>query len=342
MVYVIAEIGSNHNGDLALAKQMLDAAVNTGVNAVKFQTFTASKLISKYAPKADYQIMTTGNEDSQLEMTRKLEFSHKKYLAVKKYGEQIGVDVFSTAFDLDSLDFLISTGMRIFKVPSGAITNLPFLEKVGSEAGQVILSTGMATMDEICAAIDVLERNGSSDITILHCTTEYPTAYKDLNLNVIKTYEKEFEGYKIGFSDHSIGHEVPIMAAALGAQVIEKHFTIDNNLPGPDQKASGTPDVFSRMIRGIRISEQALGQFQKRVMPVEFQNRVVARESIVAKTFIGIGEKFTIDNVTIKRPGNGISPMSWYELLGNKSEGEFEPDMLISDSRFQMQGLGSR
>lgn len=338
MVYVIAEIGCNHNGDVQLAKKMVDAAVKTGVDAVKFQTFKADKLISKIAPKADYQKITTGDEDSQLEMTRRLELSYDEYLEMKEYCEKKGVDVFSTAFDQDSLDFLISTGMTTFKVPSGEITNLPFLEKVGKQNKRVILSTGMANLTEIRSAIKILEKNGSHDITILHCTTEYPTAYKDINLNVMKTLKREFPEYNIGFSDHSIGFQVPIMAASLGASIIEKHFTIDNNLPGPDQKASGTPDIFREMVKGIRIAEVAMGSYKKVPVEAERKNKIVARKSIIAKRDIHKGEVFSPDNLTLKRPGNGISPMKWYEIMGKKSELDFSADDLISDSSFKMQG----
>ena len=240
MVYIIAEIGCNHNGDFNLARKMIDVAVECGVDAVKFQTFKANLLISKYAPKADYQKKTTGINDSQLEMTRKLELSFEEYVNLRDYCITKGVDVFSTPFDEDSLDFLISTGMSVYKIPSGEITNLPYLEKIGKQKKKVILSTGMATMDEIHAAVKILEDNGTIDISILHCTTEYPTKYEDLNLNVIKTLQKEFPNHTIGYSDHSIGYSVPIAAVALGAEIIEKHFTLDNNMPGPDHKASGT------------------------------------------------------------------------------------------------------
>jgi len=338
MVYVIAEIGCNHNGDVNLAKEMVDAAVHAGVDAVKFQTFKADKLISKFAPKADYQKITTGTQDSQLEMTKRLELSYDDYLVMKDYCEKAGVEVFSTAFDEDSLEFLIGTGMRTFKISSGEITNLPFLEKIGAQDGHVILSTGMATMSEIHTAVDVLTKNGSHDITILHCTTDYPTKYQDINLNVMKSLKAEFPDYAIGFSDHSIGYQVPIMAAALGATVIEKHFTTDNNLPGPDQKASGTPDIFEKMVKGIRIAEVALGSAEKHPVAVELANRVVARKSIIAKTSIQKGEVFTTDNITLKRPGNGISPMDWYKVLGKESQRDFSEDELIIDNRFEIQG----
>ena len=337
MVYVVAEIGCNHNGDIELAKKMVDAAVDTGVDAIKFQTFKANKLISKFAPKADYQKLTTGNTDSQLEMTKKLELSYDDYLVMKKYCEKKNVDVFSTAFDEESLDLLVSTGMNEFKVPSGEITNLTFLEKISKQKGSIILSTGMATLDEIHKALDILESNGNKNVTILHCTTEYPTKYSDINLNVMKTLMREFPDNKIGFSDHSIGYQVPIMAAALGASIIEKHFTIDNNLPGPDQKASGTPDVFKKMVNGIRIAEKAMGTFKETVMPEERKNKVAARKSIVAKKDIKKGDIFSEDNLTLKRPGNGISPMNFYKIMGKKSEGDFKEDELIKSEEFDVQ-----
>lgn len=339
MVYVIAEIGCNHNGDIKLAKKMVDAAVESGVDAVKFQTFKADKLISKIAPKAEYQKTTTGTKDSQLEMTRKLELSFDEYLVMKKYCEERDVDVFSTAFDEDSLDFLISTDMTIFKIPSGEITNLPYLEKIGMQKKKVILSTGMANMQEIHDAVNILQNNGTEDITILHCTTQYPTEYRDINLNIMKTLKEEFPQFSIGFSDHSKGYQVPIMAAALGATIIEKHFTTDNNLPGPDQKASGTPDVFKKMVDGIRIAEVAMGTFIKEPVDVEKANKIVARKSIIANKKIKKGDVFTVDNITLKRPGSGISPMSWYDLLGKVSESDFEEDELIIDSRFNMQEI---
>lgn len=338
MVYVIAEIGCNHNGDVELAKKMVDAAVDSGVNAVKFQTFKADKLISKIAPKAAYQVATTGDKDSQLEMTKRLELSYDDYLVMKAYCESKSVDVFSTAFDMDSLHFLESTDMSIYKISSGEITNLPFLEEIGSLNKKVLLSTGMATMGEIHKAIDILEENGTHDITILHCTTEYPTPDGDLNLNVIKNFQKEFQGYQIGFSDHSIGHMAGVMAATMGVSVIEKHFTTDNNLPGPDQKASGTPDVFKALVEGIKFVQLAKGSYDKVVTPIEMQNRIVARKSIIAKRPIKKGEIFSEENITMKRPGNGISPMHWHEIMGMKSESDFNEDELVTDARFETQG----
>lgn len=337
MVYIIAEIGCNHNGDFKLAKKMVDVAVDCGVDAVKFQTFKADKLISKYAPKADYQKVTTGTEDSQLEMTRKLELSFEEYLELRDYCITKKVDVFSTPFDNESLDFLISTDMPVYKIPSGEITNLTYLEKIGKQRKKVILSTGMANIDEIKTAVSILKEAGGEDISVLHCTTEYPTPYEALNLNVISTLKKEFPDLKIGYSDHSIGYEVPIAAAALGAEIIEKHFTLDNNMPGPDHKASATPEILGNLVKGVRIVEKSLGKFEKVPEEVEVKNKIVARKSIIAKVSIKKGEVFTEENITVKRPGNGISPMNWYNILGEKAERDFLEDELISSSKFENQ-----
>lgn len=334
MVYIIAEIGCNHNGDFNLAKKMVDVAVSCGVDAVKFQTFKADLLISKYAPKAEYQKVTTGEADSQLEMTRRLELSFDEYLELRDYCVEKGVDVFSTPFDMDSLDFLISTDMPVYKIPSGEITNLPYLEKIGQQGKKVILSTGMAVMEEIHQAVKILQDNGTSDISILHCTTEYPTPYEALNLNVIHTLKQEFPDLTIGYSDHSIGSEVPIAAAAMGAELIEKHFTLDNDMPGPDHKASATPEILSALVKGVRIVEKSLGKFEKEPEKVEVRNKIVARKSIVAKSPIKKGDVFTEENITVKRPGNGISPMEWYNVLGQISEQDFDVDQNISHSQF--------
>ncbi len=337
MVYIIAEIGCNHNGDVQLARQMVDEAVACGVDAVKFQTFKADKLISRYAPKADYQKVTTGTADSQLEMTRRLELSFEEYLELRDYCQEKGVDVFSTPFDQESLDFLISTDMPVYKIPSGEITNLPYLEKIGQQGKKVILSTGMATLEEIQQAVMILRENGTQDLSILHCTTEYPTPYGALNLNVITTLKQAFPGVTIGYSDHSIGYEVPIAAAAIGAQVIEKHFTLDQNMPGPDHKASATPDVLKRLVKGVRIVEEAMGRFEKTPEAVEEKNKIVARKSVVALKPIAKGDIFSTENITVKRPGNGISPMAWYDILGKVAEADFDEDQVIVDSRFAPQ-----
>ncbi|MBS4761793.1 N-acetylneuraminate synthase [Carnobacteriaceae bacterium zg-ZUI252] len=335
MVYIIAEIGCNHNGDAQLAKKMLDVAVSCGVDAVKFQTFKAEKLISRFAPKAEYQKKTTGTNDSQLEMTKRLELSFEEYLELRDYGLSKGVDVFSTPFDEESLDFLISTNMPVYKIPSGEITNLPYLEKIGQQNKKVILSTGMANMAEIHQAVKILQDNGTSDISVLHCTTEYPTPYESLNLNVITTLKKEFPELTIGYSDHSIGHEVPIAAAALGAEILEKHFTLDTNMPGPDHKASATPDVLEALVKGVRLIEKSLGSFEKVSVPVEEKNKIVARKSIVANKAIKKGDIFTEENITVKRPGNGISPMHWYEVLGKEAQHDFQEDELIRHDQFE-------
>ncbi len=336
-VYIIAEIGCNHNGDFELAKKMVNVAVECGVDAVKFQTFKADKLISKYAPKAEYQKKTTGEEDSQLEMTRKLEMSFEEYKEIEAYTREMGVDVFSTPFDDESLDFLISTNMSVYKIPSGEITNLPYLEKIGKLNKKVILSTGMAVMEEIHQAIDILKKNGTEDISILHCTTEYPTLDKDLNMNVIATMQEEFKDYSIGYSDHSVGYEAAIIATTMGCNIIEKHFTLDNDMPGPDHKASANPDILERLVKGVRRAEAMMGSFEKKPVEAEIKNKVVARKSIVAKVDILKGEIFTEENITTKRPGNGISPMNWYEVLGKKAQRNFEMDELIEDSSFEMQ-----
>ncbi|MDG6126099.1 N-acetylneuraminate synthase [Lactococcus formosensis] len=339
MVYIVAEIGCNHNGDMELARKLVDAAIESGVDAVKFQTFKADKLISKHAPKADYQIETTGNSESQLEMTKKLEMSFDEYLEIKKYTESKGVDVFSTAFDDESLNFLISTGMDIFKIPSGELTNLTYLEKIGKQKKKVILSTGMAVMSEIHDAVDILEKNGTTDITILHCTTQYPTLSEDLNLHVITTLQKEFPNNKIGYSDHSVGHFAATVAAGMGSSFIEKHFTLDTNLPGPDHHASATPEVMTEVVKGVRFVEKAMGSYEKEPVAVEIKNKIVARKSIIAATNITKGEVFTEKNITTKRPGNGISPMKWYEVLGTVAERDFEEDEVIESSKFKGQEL---
>ncbi|KHD44211.1 N-acetylneuraminate synthase [Streptococcus hongkongensis] len=337
MVYIIAEIGCNHNGNISLAKKMVDVAVECGVDAVKFQTFKAEKLISKFAPKAEYQKVTTGTLDSQLEMTKRLELSFDEYLEMRNYALNKGVDTFSTPFDEESLNFLISTDMPVYKIPSGEITNLPYLEKIGKQKKKVILSTGMAMMDEIHRAVEILQQNGTNDISILHCTTEYPTPYSSLNLNVIHTLKEEFPEFTIGYSDHSIGSEVPIAAVAMGAEVIEKHFTLDTEMEGPDHKASATPEILEALVKGIRIIEQSLGRFEKIPDPVEEKNKIVARKSVVALGAIKKGEIFTEKNITVKRPGNGISPMFWYDILGKEAQVSFEEDEIICDSRFENQ-----
>ncbi len=341
-VYIIAEIGCNHNGSKEMAARMIDEAKKCGVDAVKFQTFDSAALISRYAPKAEYQKVTTGTEDSQLEMTRKLELSHEDYLELSAYAGKLGLDSFSTPFDLGSVDFLYSAGQTVWKIPSGEITNLPYLERIGSlkcENKQIILSTGMATVDEIRESIAILNRAGtpSERIVLLHCNTEYPTPDADVNISAILDLKALFPGMRIGFSDHSEGYVAGIGAAMLDIAMIEKHFTLDKNLPGPDHKASVTPFELKTLCEGIRRIEVMYGNGKKTVTVSERKNRTVARKSIVARTAIRKGDVFTENNITCKRPGNGISPMKWYDVLGRKADRDFEEDQLITLGGFDWQ-----
>ncbi|EKR4555459.1 N-acetylneuraminate synthase [Salmonella enterica] len=341
-VYIVAEIGCNHNGDFQLAQEMVKEAKKAGVDAVKFQTFKADKFISKYAPKAEYQIKVTGNEESQLEMTRKLELPYDEFINLEEYAKQLGLDVFSTPFDFDSIDFLASRNQKVWKIPSGELLNLPYLEKIAQlpiADKKIVLSTGMATIEEIKLSLKVFSDNGISpeNITILHCNTEYPTPFEDVNLNTICGFKKIFEQYNIGFSDHSPGYFAGIASVPYGITFIEKHFTLDKNLEGPDHKASVTPDELKLLCEGIRAVEVSLGSYVKLVTDSERKNKIVARKSIVAKCAIKKGEIFTIDNITTKRPGNGISPMHWYGVLGEKAEKDFEEDQLIVHSCFSEQ-----
>ncbi|HCL5342310.1 TPA: N-acetylneuraminate synthase [Salmonella enterica] len=341
-VYIVAEIGCNHNGKFQLAQEMVKEAKKAGVDAVKFQTFKADKLISKYAPKAEYQIKVTGNEESQLEMTRKLELPYDEFIKLEEYAKQLGLDVFSTPFDFDSIDFLASRNQKVWKIPSGELLNLPYLEKIAQlpiADKKIVLSTGMATIEEINLSLKVFSDNGISpeNITILHCNTEYPTPFEDVNLNTICGFKKIFEQYNIGFSDHSPGYFAGIASVPYGITFIEKHFTLDKNLEGPDHKASVTPDELKLLCEGIRAVEVSLGSYVKLVTNSERKNKIVARKSIVAKCAIKKGEIFTIDNITTKRPGNGISPMHWYGVLGEKAEKDFEEDQLIVHSCFSEQ-----
>ncbi|MDZ4030835.1 N-acetylneuraminate synthase [Kluyvera ascorbata] len=343
-IYIVAEIGCNHNGDFHLAKKMVDEAKKAGVNAVKFQTFKADLLISKYAPKAEYQIKVTGNDESQLEMTRKLELPYDEFIILEQYAKSIGLDVFSTPFDFESIDFLASRNQTVWKIPSGELLNLPYLEKIAKlsiKNKKIVLSTGMATLNEIKLALDVFVKNHipSKDITILHCNTEYPTPYEDVNLNTISGFKKTFGEYNIGFSDHSPGYFVGIAAVPYGITFIEKHFTLDKNFEGPDHKASVTPEELTLLCKGIRAVEQSLGSYDKIVTKSERKNKIVARKSIVAKCKIKKGEILTPDNITTKRPGNGISPMYWYEILGKYAEKDFDEDQLIVHSEFREQEL---
>ena len=331
-VIIIAEAGVNHNGSLEKAFQLVDAAVEAGVDFVKFQTFKSEQLVSKHAQKANYQIENTKNStESQLEMLQKLELSEDDHEKLINYCRSKHINFFSTAFDLDSLQYLSDIGLAMVKVPSGEITNLPYLRKAALLFNKVILSTGMCTLAEVDAALKVFLDQGikKDNITILHCNTEYPTPMGDVNLNAMITIREEFNTH-IGYSDHTLGIEVPIAAVALGASVIEKHFTLDKNMEGPDHKASLEPHELKAMVIGIRNIELAIaGSGLKEPSASEFKNRAIARKSIVAKKEIKTGDVYTESNLTTKRPGTGISPMLWDSVLGKTAQKEYGMDDLI-------------
>ncbi len=326
-VYIIAEAGVNHNGSFDLACKMVDAAKVAGVDCIKFQTFKASNLVSRNAQKAEYQKENTG-DGSQVAMLKKLELSYDKFLALKKYCDNVGICFLSTPFDFESIDFLNSIDMPFWKIPSGEVTNYPYLVALAKTEKPIVMSTGMCSLDEINYAIDVLKENGAKDIKLLHCNTEYPTPFDDVNLRAIQTMRECF-GLEVGYSDHTKGIEVPIAAVALGASIIEKHFTLDCNMNGPDHKASLEPNELTRMVRCIRHIEKSLGSGYKVPSPSEIKNKAVARKSIVAKKNIKAGDILTEDNITVKRPGSGINPMRWNEVLGTKAVRDFEEDELI-------------
>ena len=313
---IIAEAGVNHNGDIETAKRLIDAAVTAGVDYVKFQTFKANKLVSKAAVKADYQSHNTGNStESQLQMLQKLELSIADHYELIDYCKSKEIKFFSTAFDLDSLTFLKELGLRLFKIPSGELTNLPYLEKVALLAEEIILSTGMSTMQEIGEAIQVLREKSTSKITVLHCNTEYPTPYQDVNLFAMLAIAKEFN-VEIGYSDHTLGIDVPIAAVALGAKVIEKHFTLDRTLPGPDHAASLEPNELQAMVSAIRNVEAALGSEVKEPSSSELKNIAIARKSIHLANEKKAGEIILESDLEMLRPGDGISPMRMRDIIG--------------------------
>lgn len=327
-VFIIAEAGVNHNGSIEIARKLVDTAVLAGADAVKFQTFKAENLVCKNAKKADYQMVTTDNAESQFEMLKKLELTPEMHAELIKYCKDKGIMFLSTPFDIDSLWYLMQCGIEIIKIPSGEITNYPFLREVGRTGKPVILSSGMSRLDEVKAAVSVLREYGSKDITVLHCNTEYPTPYADVNLNAMDMLRGEL-GVAVGYSDHTQGIEVPVAATALGATVIEKHFTLDKNMDGPDHKASLEPNELCEMVRQIRNIEAALGDGRKAPSASEQKNITIVRKSIVAKQPIKQGDIFTEDNLTTKRPGNGISPMRWNEIIGQEAARDFEADELI-------------
>ena len=327
---IIAEAGVNHNGSMILAKQLIDVAAAAGADYVKFQTFKASKIASRNAAKAGYQQETTEASESQLDMLRKLELSEADHLVLKDYCASKKIAFLSTAFDLESIDILKRLGITLGKIPSGEITNLPYLRKMATSFKELIVSSGMTDMEELRQAITALEQSGFNRkrLTILHCNTEYPTPYEDVNLKAMVSIAEEF-GVSIGYSDHTRGIEVPIAAVALGATVIEKHFTLDRTMEGPDHKASLEPDELIAMVKSVRNIEKALGSSDKVPSPSEAKNKAIARKSIVAGQRIRQGELFDENNLAVKRPGTGISPMKWDAVIGQPAKRNFEPDELI-------------
>jgi N,N'-diacetyllegionaminate synthase len=326
--FIIAEAGVNHNGDMELAKRMVEVAVSFNANAIKFQTFHADKVVIRTAEKAKYQMETTGVSESQFDMLKKLELSENQHCELIDHCQKKGIMFLSTAFDPSGIELLESFNVPIYKIPSGEITNLPYLIKIAQTQKPVILSTGMSTLGEVKTAVEILRKNGSDEITVLHCNTEYPTPYEDVNLKAMITMQNEL-GVKVGYSDHTPGIEVSIAAVAMGATVIEKHFTLDRNMEGPDHKASLEPGEFAIMVQAIRNIEKALGIGEKKPSPSEIKNMPIVRKSIVAQRNIKKGEMFTKDNLAVKRPGTGISPMKWFEVLGTTAARDFAEDELI-------------
>lgn len=329
-VFIIAEAGVNHNGQLALAYRLVDAAMEAGVDAVKFQTFKADIEISKFAEKAEYQKETTDIRETLLEMTKKLELDRENHKNLLAYCQNKGISFLSSASDLYSIDLLIKLGLETWKIPSNEITDFPYLRKIGRLGKKVIMSTGMADIQEVKKALDILISFGTNkeDITVLHCNTEYPTPFEDVNLKAMLTLRNELD-VEVGYSDHTLGIEVPIAAVAMGAKVIEKHFTLDRSMKGPDHRASLEPDELRAMVKAIRNIEVSLGDGIKHPSPSELKNKPIARKSIVAAKDIKKGEKFTEENITVKRPGDGISPMRWDEALGQSAKRDFLADELI-------------
>ena len=327
-IKIIAEAGVNHNGSIEIAKRLVDKAKDAGADYVKFQTFKTEKIVSKNAKKAYYQTVNTKNDDSQFSMLKKLELGYEDFTELKRYCEQKGIIFLSSAFDFDSIDFLDHIGVKEWKIPSGEITNLPYLEKIARLHKPVIISTGMATLQEIGNAVKILKKNGASEITILHCTSEYPAPLDDVNLLCLRSMKKKFN-VPIGYSDHTQGIEIALAAAALGAVVLEKHFTLDRTMDGPDHKASIEVQELKVLVDGVRKIERALGNGIKQPSPSERKNISIVRKSIVAACDIKAGEIFTDKNLACKRPGDGISPMNWYSVLGKKAKYDFAEDELI-------------
>lgn len=326
-VIIIAEAGVNHNGSLEMARKMVYAAKEAGADYVKFQTAVPELVISVFAPKAEYQKETTGAEESQLDMCRAIHLPLSDYAGLKALCDEVGIGFMSTPFDLVSIDCLAELNMDFWKIPSGEITNLPYLRKIARLGGKVIMSTGMSELPEVEAAVHVLEANGTprSSVWLLHCTTQYPAPYSSVNLRAMDEL-KSLGCAGVGYSDHTVGTEVAVAAVARGARIVEKHFTLDRNLPGPDHKASLEPSELAELVRDIRHTEAALGSGVKTVADAEAPNIVVARKSIVAAVPIAAGEELTEENITVKRPGNGISPMMWDYVLGHRAPRAFVAD----------------
>ncbi|MDN3513528.1 MAG: N-acetylneuraminate synthase [Candidatus Brocadia sp.] len=329
-VFIIAEAGVNHNGDLGTALKLVDVAASAGADAVKFQTFKAENLASRFALKAEYQKKSTNSNSSQLDMLKALELDYHAHKELIAHCNEKGILFLSTPFDLNSISLLHKLGLEIFKIPSGEITNLPYLRKIGNLKKNVIMSTGMADLGEIEDALDTLIEAGTprNNIKILHCNTEYPTPYEDVNLHTMLTIRDAFK-VDVGYSDHTPGIDIPVAAVALGAAIIEKHFTLDRNMEGPDHKASLEPRELANMVKAIRNIEKALGSGIKKVSPSEANNKAIGRKSIVASKDIKKGDFFTRHNITAKRPGNGISPMEWYRVIGRKAARSFSQDEII-------------
>lgn len=327
-VFIIAEIGVNHNGSVTIAKKMIDVAVEAGVDCVKFQAYKTENLVTLSAKKAEYQEENMKNSGSQYEMLKSLELTKEDFIVLKEYCNQKGVEFLATPFDFDSIDFLYQMGMKVFKIPSGEVTNLPFLRKIAKTKKKVIMSTGMCDLNEIEAAVEVLRDSGCPKVSLLQCTTEYPTKYSDVNLKVIENLRNHFHS-SVGLSDHTNGIEISIAAVALGAEIIEKHFTLDKTMEGPDHKASIEPHELKALVQSIRHVEEAFGSSTKTPTSKELVNRNAARKSIVANCDIKKGTILTDENITVKRPGGGISPMQWDDVVGTIAMKDFSKDELI-------------
>jgi len=330
-VFIIAEAGVNHNGKVELAYKLIDTAAEAGADAVKFQTFKAETLVSKSAPKAEYQIKATKNTESQYEMIKKFELDFETHKKLISYCRKKNIKFLSSPFDLESIELLDKLGLDTFKIPSGEIINLLYLRKIASYNKKIIMSTGMSNLGEIESSLEVLINSGTKKekITVLHCNTEYPTPIEDVNLKAMQTIAGAFPGIKVGYSDHTLGIEVPIAAVAMGATVIEKHFTLDKNMEGPDHKASLEPEELNSMVKAIRNIEKALGDGIKRPSSSELKNKSISRKSITAAREIKKGEKFSENNLAVKRPGTGISPMRWDEVIRKKAVRDFKMDEMI-------------